>query len=58
MSKEKPVIEVRLNKKLYEMTTPQVAVIVKWLHKTAKEIEKHYTEYTNATFRYFERKGK
>jgi len=50
MSKLKPVAKVIIYKKLYEQAKPCVNSIVKWLRKTATEIERKHKTYTNATF--------
>lgn len=50
---EKPIAELKINTKLYEMTTPDIKSVVKWLRKTATEISKNNKKYTRCSFKYF-----
>jgi len=53
MVKEKPIAELKINKKLYKMEKSNVKDVVRWLRKTATEISKNYGKYTIARFRYY-----
>lgn len=53
--KENVIANLTIHKKLYKMAKPNVEELVKWLRKTATDIQKNSGKYTNATFRYIER---